>query len=1804
MDNHKELVFQGEVSPFSKKINFGKKSKGYLINVIVQSLKYGFSSCVPYQLLFIVFIITLSIVELSFLIDLRFNNENHTQQNRFIDLVRISRLNSNITYQQIIIITNFIFIVIKLIVCALSVIKAAFFIARRKQWNSFFKVQQLINSLFQYILLIPCWYVSMNFAFGNTGASFMKGLSYFNLAFTPFIGYLIERKSIGYSFLSNNYSQKNIQFLGQINFILTLIMIIIYRISSSRILCLFVAFKQIFKIAFLVFRSEFQKQQIELVNIINQTIILVISLIYLVNQQEEASFLGAIIGIGLSFKIGITIFKQRSQKILQCLLKISDPQKAISAYELISCNMFLVEKINQIQENYALDQTGMIFEQIYINHIEKCQVNSSFPCFCNKYFNEIQYSRQQQFIDEQQRKNFILDFIDNSFTNFIARNNRRIDTSLLFSYQYFVIEMFKNPIKSYCNLEYIKTKLSNQEITVADVITLDEIQSLMRSVYSDQLLNLQCKNQNMNMMQIIYHERENRNVQIKIIGLMKKTGLFYNYLCQNQVNLSLIKEKAQLLCKEQKKVIQILNNLKRNSTNSSQVKDLCSIFYEIYCQEKYQHQINHFQSQFQLPDESFKNYRESEEENTYFKRKTVGISENQCVLFCSFIQGKCCIHLATDQFYQLFSSDSTTQVIMNVKGRNLCEFIPTEINTILNAFSLNSTSQIESKFLNTKNRFNFGLDDKGFIFPLKITSKLQKYGDEVGICYLLNRINKQNNYILLSMQGGIQAVSQNLFSIISSNLHIKLSYDAFRQFSITELIPLVSMIDSKEYENNDKYYSTLLIIPRHKGLFHEKNQISIENFTIQQLNKAQNQWDFLAAFQIKFQLNIQKESNGQFLFKYIKIKDIQEINSISEIQREIQNINNAFKDKNSSKTYFQQFENKSDYESIQDTKVTSSPSPFLKQDIIGQLNLFNGMQVKKEIKEIQNAIQMSQQYQQQSIIFGDKLMYEQNKQKENTQIQQNCSSLSTNFEANKNQNSLTLKNQSQSDLKIANISQLSFQKFEETQRNENQPQNSVRFDKSYEQLMNLTQTKQDLEQIGYYYQEQSYLEAIKEKQNEVSPISQMKEDFQQRQKNQWQIQRQQLFMQQLSAPQSQSIDQEAKDKVVKKSQTRKNKQKNQFLANLQIDASNNSVSLSGESRSSNEKNLIIKKIKSKVGLKNLMAYFFIGFASFGIFIGITVLGYLNNQNGIDLFSPSFKTITKPIELLYNTLDVARQVCFQNLVQNYFPLMDTNLKNIQSNAAYKKAVSGISDLQGDYVALVLTYSNRDSISYLEKQISDVKVMTQINNSTNIYSIQTKQQIDLLKDYYYYTNWFLVQNTPSIEYFEWENLPELKQKQTSFQSYIESNISSFLNGTTQNYWIQFSIVISMAGLLVIVFFVIKYLSVKQKEQILSLMGSIRPDLLELQIQKINEFVEFIQKKIIKKQNKLNGGRNISSVGSNIFSNEQLEQEEEIRKFYQIQNFSQKRKRSIAQFDSLPKIKFIHVLIGLIFIAAFVFQPILNLVLVSTYVREQQWLLDSKKAVIELIVAIQQIITPQFYNIQAIFNNQNPTKTQYFDYMQNELATYQKMKSYQTYLQYPPQFTRYNQVLYNDLYNKIVNDDICQVMINYPTYFRANQTGVQCETLAEGILTKGMIQSYNYAVDQIDVFTQIYMQYTEYTPVEFQNIQQQIQKLQQMQNILTELNDLVIAIENGAVALNIYYYYVTAEYTDSIANTIYFLFWYQLIFVCLAIFIGWNKLFSAINQDLIQTKSSLTLFHVDILLESVIIKKYFQTNKFGIF
>ncbi|KAL4456509.1 hypothetical protein ABPG74_000616 [Tetrahymena malaccensis] len=1804
MDNRKQVGFQGEVNSLSKKINFGRKGKGYLISILVQSFKDGFSSYVPYKLLFIIFLITLSLVELSFLIDLRFVNINHTQQNRFLDLVRISNLTSNIIYQQTLIIINFIFIINTLTVCALSVVQTAFLIAMRKSWNSFFQVQKLINSFFLYVLLIPCWHVSMNYAFGNNSASFTKGLSYLNLTLTPFIGYLIEKKSIGYSFLSNNYSQKNIQLLGQINFILMLIMVIIYRISSSRILCLFVSFKQILKIAFLVFRSEFQKQQIQLVNIINQATILAISLTYLVNQSEESSFLAGIIVIGLSFKIGVSIFKQRNEKILQRLLQMNDPQKSINSYELISCNTFLVEKIQKIQEKYATGQSGVIFEQIYINHIENCQTNSSFPCFCKKYFTELQYSRQQQFIDEQQRKGFLLDFIDNSFTNFITRNNRRIDTNVLFSYQYFVIEMFNNPIKSYCNLEYIKNKFINQDITLADRITLDEIQCQMQWIYSDQLLNLQCKNQNMNMMQIIYHERENRHVQIKIIGLMKKTGLFYNYLCQNQINLSLIKEKAQLLCKEQKKVIQILNNLKRNSPNSSQVKDLCSIFYEIYCQEKYQYQINHFSAQFQLPDQSFKNYRESEEENTYFKRKTVGISENQCVLFCSFSQGKCCVRLTTDKFFQLFSSDNSALSIMNFKGRNLCEFIPTEINTILNAFCQNSTDQIESRFLNTKNRFNFGLDDKGFIFPLKVTSKLQKYGDEVGICYLLNRLNKQSNYILISMQGGIQAISQNLYSILSRNLHSKLSYDSIRQFQITELIPLLNLVDSQEYENDNKYYSTILIIPKHKGLLHEKNQISIETFTIQQLQKAQNQCDFLAVFSIKFQLNIQKESNGQFLFKYIKIKDISDIKSASEIQREIQNINNAFKGKNSSKAYLQQFENKSDSESVQETKLTSSPSPFLKKGLLGQINLFNGMQVKKEIKEIQNAIELSQQYQQQSIIFGDKQIYEQSKQKENAQTQQNCSNLSTNFEANKNQNSLILKNQSSSDLKIANISQLSFQKFEETQRNENQPQNSVRFDKSYEQLMNLTQTKQDLDQIGYLYQDQSYLEVIKERQNEVSPISQMKEDFQQSEKKQRQILRQQHFMQQLSAPWSQSIEQEPQNKIVKKQQSRKSKQKYQFLSNLQIEASNNSVSLSGESRSSNEKNLIIKKIQSKVGLKNLIAYYFIGFISLGIFITITVMGYLNNQNGIDLFSPSFKTITKPIELLYNTLDVARQVCFQNLIQNYFPLMDTNLRDIQSNAAYQKALSGVSDLQGDYVALILTYSNQDSISYLEKQISEVKVMTQINNSTNIYSSKQKQQIDLLKDYYYYTNWFLIQNTPSIEYFEWENLPELRQKQTSFQSYIESNISNFLSGTTQNYWLQFSIVICMAGLLVIVFFVIKFLSVKQKEEILSLMGSIKPDLLELQVQKINEFVEFIQKKIIKKQNKLNGGRSIQNIGSNVFSNELLEQEEEIKKFYQIQNVSQKRKRSIAQFDSLPKIKFIHVLIGLILIVAFVFQPILNLVLVSTYVREQHWLLDSKKAVIELIVAIQQVITPQFYNLQAIFKNQNPTQTQYFDYMQEELANYQNMKSYQTYLQYPPQFTRYNQVLYNELYNKIVNDNICQVMINYPTYFRANQTGTQCDTLAQGILTKGLIQSFNYAVEQINVFTEIYMQYTQYTPIEFQNIQQQIQQLQQMQSIFTELNDLVIAIENGAVALNIYYYYVTAEYTDSIANTIYFLFWYQLCFVCLAVFIGWNKLFSAINQDLIQTKSSLTLFHVDILLESVIIKKYFQTNKFGVF
>ncbi|EAR89232.3 transmembrane protein, putative (macronuclear) [Tetrahymena thermophila SB210] len=329
---------------------------------------------------------------------------------------------------------------------------------------------------------------------------------------------------------------------------------------------------------------------------------------------------------------------------------------------------------------------------------------------------------------------------------------------------------------------------------------------------------------------------------------------------------------------------------------------------------------------------------------------------------------------------------------------------------------------------------------------------------------------------------------------------------------------------------------------------------------------------------------------------------------------------------------------------------------------------------------------------------------------------------------------------------------------------------------------------------------------------------------------------------------------------------------------------------------------------------------------------------------------------------------------------------------------------------------------------------------------------------LMEYYYSIYMYTVMFEDAQEMFKWNNLMELKERSRNLQSIVNQYVNKQFNNMYNE---QITIIILVAIIsvfMVLTIIPLNFMIQMQKEKIMKLLGSFQPQILESQIKLIelaifkidnihtvNEMNKSVQdnnksQKQNRKQIKLLmelalDGREDTQI------NQKGKFKQEINDFIPkyIKRKQNKRNRSIASFNSLPKLSFKIIFMSVVTIILLLIQPFLNIIQNNPFQRESNATLEDRIA-----------LTNQ--NQQSILAISNLTQS----------------------LHIP----RNNEQIFEGFYKTILNGDICSVKELYPQYFNSNITHADCNRLFGGILNRGLLLSIKKA---FDTFQELYEMYS---------------------------------------------------------------------------------------------------------------------------
>ncbi|EAR89230.2 transmembrane protein, putative (macronuclear) [Tetrahymena thermophila SB210] len=1282
----------------------------------------------------------------------------------------------------------------------------------------------------------------------------------------------------------------------------------------------------------------------------------------------------------------------------------------------------------------------------------------------------------------------------------------------------------------------------------------------------------------------------------KLRDTLIQTGDFYDFLCGDYIPL------------KQLEIMSVpLINLNQELQNS---------FLELF-------QINAFDLDLQYLA-SIKNIKQLQKlkQNNYF-------TENVCVVFSSFLENDYIINKVSNPFFQIFGIK-----INEILGKQLNLLVPNIVKRHHNKMIKQFIDQESLNIVQKGERHAFALDKKGFVFPITLRIKIEIFENDIGVCALIQRVNKQKQYILFDDDGIITDFSKKIFIDIFQSMDSKIQI----QQNAFSLIPMLEAV----MENKQFYaqFCSILVIKRELiDLQNSQKEQQIQNKTHNKKAYSQNDDVFLIQFKVgvyttKLNLNVnyveidfyEREINEMKKRRIIQDINYQQIlkekqQSLGNNIYQIPNLINNNSDRQTTQISFNQDQSM--------TKKVISKTFFQENESIKSPTLLSPLKSQRKINNIQTAQDANNNnYQQENTtnILQEKILQDDQMPSSFCEIQ--LVSLQLNKQTGDQQetkvNLFSTIDEQKSDAPFQSLRtthQLQINTKIEGERITSPFYQDDKYLQSFKNIeINQVDSLQQLQKLNYGFQQnkEASLNNLNQFQNNDFMFSEISNCLVQPQKAIFYNNLNQIYDEEPESYKS-SLNDNKINRIYSRS-TDSHEEENEKKEQRNEIASVNSSKFSSVELM---KRSMIKRILSKVYTRGQKLMIITGILAFLILAIVTIKIYYDNINSLDQFVSSFLKID---DAIYCFVDVMNILAFNNYAEilgikdNPYiidTLKDQQVEKINVNTIYYPLV--LNDYKRNLEQLVLHNESEESINVLQNNLFLVQKFTigfYDNYGSQLYVGNTNFTQNLqytLMEYYYSIYMYTVMFEDAQEMFIWNNLMELKERTRNLQSIVNQYVNKQFNNMYNE---QITIIILVAIIsvsMVLTIIPLNFMIQMQKEKIMKLLGSFQPQILESQIKLIELAIFKIDN--IHTVNEMNKGVQDNNKSSNQNRKQikllmelaldgrednQINQKgkfnQEINDFIPkyIKRKQNKRNRSIASFNSLPKLSFKIIFMSVVTIILLLIQPFLNIIQNNPFQRESNATLDDRIALTSIYSCLIENQTPHYLSqYMMIIEQYLPSETFYYYYIQNITDQNQQSILAIQNLTQSQHIPRNNEQIFEGFYKTILNGDICSVKESYPQYFNSNITHADCNRLFGGILNRGLLLSIKKA---FDTFQELYEMYsiTDYYTLYDQWI------LFQYQYSYIDFFKFVQVITEAVNGIRQYQNESLLQYKDYLQSNLFLLFIVQLKIITLIFLIGWTYLFFKFDTQLTLTNKMFTLFHISLLYENSFIQSYFKQIK----
>ncbi|EWS76030.1 transmembrane protein, putative (macronuclear) [Tetrahymena thermophila SB210] len=1330
------------------------------------------------------------------------------------------------------------------------------------------------------------------------------------------------------------------------------------------------------------------------------------------------------------------------------------------------------------------------------------------------------------------------------------------------------------------------------------------------------------------MMDAIYFGDKINVCKEKLRSALIQSGQFYDLLCGDFISLKSIENLSSPLLQLKEELESSFIELFKINSSDIDLQYLTCIYI----------QVLDFQNR-KIPEFQQLNSLESAQEQKKLKRYYLQQSHftgKNCVIFCSLLQNTYVVNLASNSFSKIFGIHKDFIV-----GKQLNLLVPAIIKKNHDKMIQKFIDQDSLSLIERGQRSLFALDQQGFIFPISLRIKIENLSDDVGVCALIHRINKQKSYILFDDDGCITDFSKKLYYDLFQSSE-KMLYDwqnIFRMIPFTQII-----IQSKQL--NTKFCSAMVIKQQFKN---KLSNTQIETTTqAKNINlHSYNDDVFLIQFQVcqnqtRINVNVnyleienyEKETNQSK-----KNKIIDELNNqlIQQEQQDnqIKQINKNFEALNSYQYFLSERQLPQNIDSNnlllmkwqEDQKFQQASRPNIKTEIPSTNRIHLIFNENEDFKEENMTKCFSEQ----------QIPVNQNQKQEQFENQiDNLSWINKNdIPSSRNKSTKEIRNK-----EIPNIA-LQLKKTHTMSSNYLDFNQSPLVFSQHTQLLLLTNNQQDFNQIATTNSKRNIEQQGSNQfdfsinnfpsSNQNIAADQQYSNFQNT-KNEDQQKANKLINKQntINLVNSQKTLSDSdkclsiEDNIFNKRKTKStNFQEEEQEEKEQKKEQQNEIASVNSSKYSSEdliKRNMIRRINQKVFNKSLQLMIFTGFIAIIILIVVTLIVYLQNLNSLDNFVASFLKIDGALFCFTDVMKIQALSNYQVLLGNTYIQDSQDIQNQQNILVNYELTAVLQDYNQNFEDLVLYNDSQDELNDLQNNPFLVQVFaagfydfTHIQFNSTVKFSQSLQYT--IMQFYYEIIFYVINYEEQQEDFIWGNIVEFKSRMKNLQSIVESYAKTQFNNMNAQQMTVITLVSILSFLMIFSIIPLNiYIQIK-REKVMKLFGTFQPQTLELQIRLIELAIFKIDKTKLANENYKKAQPSIiKSIKSstkkqkhiylkdlmeqaldtktqnkkNLISNNYFQQAQQLPKY--IRREQKPRNRSIASFNSLPKFNLIVILLGIVAVFLLLIQPALNILQFSPFKTESNATLQDRISLIDIFTLLIENQGSHIESILSLVTLQVPSTTYYYTYANNLTDQNEKAISQLQNLTTNLGIQRYNQNMFEDFYKNILNSNLCQVRQNFPQYFNSNVTQATCERVFNGILKRGLILSINRVFQTFEELLEMYA---------IQDLDQQLNFYIQFQSQYSyvDFKLLIQVISESVDAIRQYQDESLQEYKQHVKFNLFQLFIAQLFIIILVFFIGWLRLFYSFVDQLAKTKNIFKVFHINVLYENDYIQSYFR-------